>query len=168
MTDAAGAVRPVTFRPKASLRMGLSLSISLVAAALLGWVMTAPPVRAQFTPVQILTLIFFLALLVGLALGIGLSYVRADGAGLRFRNGIKTYDVPWSQIRAFRYREGDPWPFVLVRTEVEQHPLLGIQRSDRGYAEQCVAELRERLEAAYGRSPDDVPSDPAAPDDPLA
>lgn len=168
MTDSADVVRPVTFRPRASLRMGLSLSISLVAAALLGWVLTPASVRALFTPVQILTLIFFLALLVGLALGIGLSYVRADSAGLRFRNGIKTYVVPWSEIKAFRYREGDPWPFVLVRTEVEQRPLLGIQRSDRGYAEQCVADLRERLEAAYHHSPDDAPSDPAAPEDPLA
>ena len=168
MTDSAGAVRPVTFRPKASLRMGLSLSISLVAAALLGWVMTAPSVRAQFTPVQILTLLFFLALLVGLALGIGLSYVRADGAGLRFRNGIKTYEVPWSQVKAFRYRDGDPWPFVLVRSEVEQRPLLGIQRSDRAYAEQCVAELRERLEAAYHAGTDPVVPSPPPPDDPLA
>ena len=168
MTDSADVVRPVTFRPRASLRMGLSLSISLVAAALLGWVLTPPSVRALFTPVQILTLIFFLALLVGLALGIGLSYVRADAAGVRFRNGIKTYEVPWSQIKAFRYREGDPWPFVLVRTEVEQRPLLGIQRSDRAYADQCVANLRERLEAAYHQAADGVAADAASPDVPEA
>ncbi len=134
--------------------MGVSLSISLVAAALLGWVLTPAAVQAQFTLVQLVTLIFFLALMVAMALGIGLSYVRADAAGLRFRNGVKTHEVPWNEIKAFRYREGDPWPFVLVRTEVEQRPLLGIQRSDRNYAEQCVAELRERLAGAYGQAPD--------------
>lgn len=151
----ADAGRPVTFRPKASLRMGLSLSTSLVAATMLGWVMTPKSVQAQFTVVQIVTLLFFLAIVVALALGIGLSYVRADERGLRFRNGVKTYELPWAEVKAFRYREGDPWPFVLVRTEVEQRPMLGIQRSDRDYAERCVAALRERLADAYGEPSQD-------------
>ena len=141
---------PVTFRPRASLRMGASLSISLVAASLLGWVMTPPHIRDMFTPVQILTLLFFLAIMVGTALGLGLSYVRADAAGLKFRNGIKTHVVPWSEVKAFRYRDGDPWPVVVVRGDVEQRPLLGIQRSDRQFAEDNVAELRVRLAEAYG------------------
>jgi len=145
---------PVTFRPRASLRMAVSLSASLVAAAILGWVMTPATVQRQFTTVQLLTLIFFLIIMVGMAMGIGLSYVRADQTGLRIRNGIKTHEVPWGEVKAFRYRDGDPWPFVLVRTEVEQRPMLGIQRSDRTYAERSVAELRERLAAAYGETPD--------------
>ena len=57
--------------------------------------------------------------------------------------------LPWSQVKAFRYREGDPWPFVLVRSAVEQRPLIGIQRSDRQYAQHCVDELRVRLAEAY-------------------
>ena len=138
-----------TYRPKASLRMGISLSSSLVLASVLGWVMTPVYIREQFTPVQVLTLLFFLAIMVMMALGIGLSYVRANSVGITFRNGIKTYQVSWSQIKAFRYREGDPWPLVLLRSEVGQRPMLGIQRSDRDYAERCVAELRERLADAY-------------------
>ncbi|MFT3861454.1 PH domain-containing protein [Micropruina sp.] len=149
-----GTSDPIIFRPRASLRMGISLSASLVCASILGWVMTPAHVQNQFTPVQLLTLIFFLMLMVGVALGIGLSYVRADADGLRFRNGVKTYAVPWSQIKAFRYRDGDPWPFVLVRSEVEQRALIGIQRSDRDYAEECVDELRRRLGEAYETPPE--------------
>ena len=141
---------PVTYRPKASLRMGVSLSVSLVAASLLGWFMTPPITRALFTPIQVLTLVFFLLIMVALALGIGLCYVRADAAGLRLRNGIKTYEVPWREVKAIRYRDGDPWPFVLVRSEIEQRPLMGIQRSDRDYAVRCVDDLRHRLAQAYG------------------
>ncbi len=148
ITDAGQSA--VTYRPRASLRMGVSLSSSLVLASVLGWVMTPARVRDLFTPVQVGTLLFFLAIMVALALGIGLSYVRADEQGLRFRNGIKTHQVPWSEIKAIRYREGDPWPFVLVRSAVEQRPLLGIQRSDRDYAERCVDDLRQRLAKAYG------------------
>lgn len=148
MSTAAGQ-ETVTFRPRASLRMAISLSSSLVLASILGWVMTPVVIRDQFTPVQVLTLLFFLAIMIVVALGIGLSYVRADAEGLTFRNGAKTHEVPWSEVKAFRYRDGDPWPFVLVRSEVEQRPMLGIQRSDRDYAEQCVAELRVRLQRAY-------------------
>lgn len=141
---------PVTFRPRASLRMGASLSTSLVLASVLGWVMTPDYIRDQFTPVQVLTLVFFLLIMIGLALGLGLGYVRADDAGLQFRNGLRTHVVPWSEVKAFRYRPGDPWPFVVVRGPIEQRPLLGIQRSDRDLAEAHVADLRARLAEAYG------------------
>lgn len=141
---------PVTFRPASALRMGLSLSTSLVAAAILGWVMTPQHIRDLFTPIQVGTLILFLIVMVVMALVFGLSFVTADDHGLRFRNGIRTHDVPWSEIKAFRYRDGDPWAFVVVRSEVEQRPLLGIQRSDRDRAEEHVAELRRRLAEAYG------------------
>jgi PH (Pleckstrin Homology) domain-containing protein len=140
----------VTYRPRAALRMGVSLSTSLVAASALGWVMTPPHIRDLFTPVQVLTLLLFLAIMVGMALALGLSYVRADDDGLTFRNGVRTHVVPWAEIRAFRYRDGDPWPFVVVRGVVEQRPLLGIQRSDRELAEAHVADLRVRLAEAYG------------------
>ncbi|MFT3970432.1 MAG: PH domain-containing protein [Micropruina sp.] len=139
----------VTYRPRAALRMGVSLLTSLVLASLLGWTMTPQHIRDLFTPIQVLTLLLLLAIMVGMALGVGLSYVRVDGAGLTFRNVVRTHVVPWEEIRAFRYRDGDPWPFVVVRGPIEQRPLLGIQRSDRDLAGQHVAELRARLAEAY-------------------
>ncbi|MFT4294986.1 MAG: PH domain-containing protein [Micropruina sp.] len=141
---------PVSYRPVAALRMGISLSASLVLASGLGWVMTPVHIRNLFTPIQILTLLLFLAIMVGMALALGLSYVRADDQGLTLRNGVRTHVVPWSEIKAFRYRDGDPWAFVVVRGVIEQRPLMGIQRSDRDLAEAHVADLRARLAEAYG------------------
>lgn len=141
---------PVTYRPRAALRMGVSLSTSLVLASLLGWTMTPQHIRDLFTPIQVLTLLLLLAIMIGMALGVGLSYVRVDNAGLTFRNGVRTHVVLWEEIKAFRYRAGDPWPFVVVRGVIEQRPLLGIQRSDRDLAEKHVADLRVRLAEAYG------------------
>jgi Bacterial PH domain len=141
---------PVTYRPVASLRMGISLSASLLLASMLGWVMTPRHIREMFTPVQVLTLLLFLAVMIGMALGLGLSYVRADDEGLTIRNGIRIYVVPWREVKAIRYRDGDPWPFVLVRGAIEQRALLGIQRSDRRRADAHVADLRNRLAEAYG------------------
>jgi hypothetical protein len=143
-------IDPITFRPRASLRMAVSMTVSLLAASALGWVMTPAPIRAMFNAAQIATLLLFIAAMIGMMLALGLAYVRADAEGLVFRNGIRTHVVPWSEVKAFRYRPGDPWAFVLLRSELEQLPLMGIQRTDRDLAEEHVADLRHRLEQAYG------------------
>lgn len=129
--------------------MAISLSVSLVAASLLGWQLTPPQIRALFTPIQIATLVFFVLLMVAIMLAVGLSVVRADRQGLRFRNGLRRHQIPWADIKAFRFRPGDPWAFVLLRTELEQLPLMGIQRTDGARAHDLVADLRARLEQAY-------------------
>lgn len=159
---------PVTYRPRAALRMSVSLSVSLVFATILGWTMTPVYVRDLFTPVQLLTLLAFLAIMIVTALALGFSYVRADDEGLTFRNGVRTHVVPWAEVKAFRYRDGDPWPSVVVRGAIEQRPLLGIQRSDRDLAHEHVADLRARLAEAYGVDRSEVPdgdTPPAAGDE---
>ncbi|QLQ15435.1 MAG: PH domain-containing protein [Micropruina sp.] len=151
MTDRppGGAREEFVARPHASLRMAISLSVSLIAASLLGWQLTPLQIRALFTPLQIATLVFFVLLMVAIMLAVGLSIVRADERGLRFRNGVRRHEIPWADVKAFRFRPGDPWAFVLLRTELEQLPLMGIQRTDGQRAHDLVADLRARLEAAY-------------------
>ncbi|MFT3833549.1 MAG: PH domain-containing protein [Micropruina sp.] len=157
---------PITFRPRAAMRMAVSLSASLVFASVLGWTMTPVYVRNLFTPVQVLTLLAFLAIMIVTALALGFSYVRADDDGLTLRNGVRTHLVPWAEIKAFRYRDGDPWPFVVVRGAIEQRPLLGIQRSDRDLAHEHVADLRARLAQAYGVDRSEIADGtPPEPDD---
>lgn len=149
----------VTYRPRAAMRMSVSLSASLVFASILGWTMTPVYVRNLFTPVQLLTLLSFLAIMVITALSLGFSYVRVDDDGLTLRNGVRTHLVPWAEIKAFRYRDGDPWPSVVVRGAIEQRPMLGIQRSDRDLAHAHVAELRARLAEAYGVDRSEIADD---------
>ncbi len=150
MPSAAAAPDEVVVRPRASLRMAVSLSVSLLGLAGIGWVLTPLSIRVLFTGLQIATLLLFLAIMVGMAMAIGLSVVRADADGLRFRNGVRSHTVAWPDVKAIRYRDGDPWAYVVVRTEVEQLPLLGIQRSDGERAEEAVAALRAMLVRAYG------------------
>lgn len=141
----------VTFRPHASLRMATSLSVSLVAASALGWVMTPSQIQLMFTPIQLATLLLFIAVMVTFMMAVGLSYTRADAEGLTFRNGLRSHVVPWGRITAIRYRDGDPWAYILLRDgDPDRLPLMGIQRTDHAAAEAHVAELRRRLAAAYG------------------
>ncbi|MFZ1410524.1 MAG: PH domain-containing protein [Micropruina sp.] len=143
-------MEPVTFRPYASLRMASSLSVSLVAASALGWVMTPPSVQVLFSPIQLATLLLIIAIMVTFMMSVGLSYTRADSTGLTFRNGLRTHTLTWGEITAIRYREGDPWAYALLRAgDADRLPLMGIQRTDRIAADEHVAELRRRLSVAY-------------------
>ncbi len=147
---------PLVIRPRASLRTAILLSTSLVAASVMGWLMTPLRIRTLFTPLQVATLIFFVALMIAIMMAVGLSVVRVDQAGLQVRNGVRNHVLPWSEIKAFRFRPGDPWAYVLVRSEVEQLPLMGIQRTDGRRAEALVEQLREQLKDAYRGNPDAV------------
>lgn len=130
----------MVFRPRRSLLMAGVLSAVLVLASLVGWFAMPANVRELFTVPQVLTLGFFVLFMIGLMLSIGLSYLKADEAGLRFRNGLRTHELPWPEVRGFRFTEHDPWAYVLLDDDV-QRPLLGIQRTDRELAEADFARL---------------------------
>lgn len=132
---------PLVFRPRRSLLTASVLSVVLVAATIVGWVALPPEIQTQFTGPQLLTLGFFVLVMVGFMMSVGLSYVRADGAGLEFRNGLRTHRLLWAQVRGFRFTENDPWAYVLLDGDPEQRPLLGIQRTDRDRAEADAARL---------------------------
>lgn len=149
MSPTGQGVAPLIVRPVAALRTGIMMSISLVAASVLGWQMTPPVVKAQFTELQFATLVLFVLIMLAMLLMIGFSRVEARADGLAFRNGVRRHFYPWSDIKAFRYRDGDPWAYVLLRSELEQLPLMAVQRVDGTRAEEAVAALRDRLVEAY-------------------
>lgn len=133
---------PLVFRPRRSLLTASALSAVLVGAAALGWLALPAEIQVQFTGLQLLTLAFFVLVMVGFMMSLGLSVVRADAAGLTFRNGLRTHRLAWDHVRGFRFAEDDPWAYVLVDHEPGQRPLLGIQRTDRDRAEAAVDALR--------------------------
>lgn len=130
----------VRFRPRRSLLMASVLSVVLVVAAVVGWLALPANIQALFTVPQLLTLGFFVLVMVTFMMGVGLSYLRVDADGLTFRNGLRTHRLAWSQVRGLRFSEHDPWAYVLLDDEV-QRPLLGIQRTDRQLAEADFAAL---------------------------
>lgn len=117
-------------------------TIVLGGGAVFGWFALPPDVRALFTAFQVATLAFFVLVMLSIVWGLALGYVKAGPDGLLFRNGIKTRQVPWSQVDSIRYNRADHWAFVEFTDDTDR-PLLGIQRSDGPLAEEQVTRLRE-------------------------
>jgi hypothetical protein len=107
-----------------------------------------------FTVSQLLTLLGVLALFVFGMVALGSSYVRADATGLRIRNGLRAYAVPWSHVHKIILRPGDPWALLLMMPadgrpfeadfDAEKRQLMGIQAVDGRLAKAAVNELRVR------------------------
>lgn len=144
-----------SFRSRPALVTGTVLSVVLVAASLLMWIGLGPTIRAQFNLGQVITLAFFLAVLVGVMMAVGLSSITCDEAGLHVRNAVRTHHYAWSEVAGIELGEGDPWAYVLLRPNAERidgetQMALAIQRSDSS-AEDLVADLRETIAHYQGR-----------------
>lgn len=138
----------LVLRPRRALLTASILSGVLALASVLGWVAMPAETRALFTPPQLLTLAFFVLVMIGFMMTVGLSVVRANEAGLTFRNGLRTHRLEWAQVSGFRFTENDPWAYVLLDGDPDQRPLLGIQRTDHERAEAALAALRQLWERA--------------------
>lgn len=140
--------RRVVMHSMPVLRTSISLSIVLVFGALLLWYGLGAPIRRLFTATQIATLIFFIMVMVGLMLGVGLSRIVVDANGLTVRNGIRTQLFEWSRIEAVTLGGGDPWAYLQLRPTTEHpegrsHLMLGIQRAEGEIADEKVQRLND-------------------------
>lgn len=142
--DAAGRV---IARPRMVIVNCAVWTVVLVGASLLGWFALPADIRVLFTAPQVGTLLFFVAFMVAFMWTVGLSYVRADAVGLKFRNGLRSHARTWDQVEGIRYASGDPWAFVELDGDPDRLALLGIMRTDGRRAEALVHDLR-RLHAA--------------------
>ena len=127
--------------PRLLRRQAALWTVVLGGSAVFGWFMLPAQIRSLFTGLQVGTLVFFLLLMLGIVLVLARGYVRADAAGLRFRNGLRTHEVAWSSVESIRYTPADHWAFVEL-TDGTDRPLLGIQRSDGPRADADVEALR--------------------------
>lgn len=132
--------------------VGSCFSAALVLVAIGGWFALPEELRVQFTGSELITMLLFLIAIVGVIMSVALSTVRADAGGLTIRNALRTRRIEWSQVRRLVYRDGDPWPTLLINDpdDPDRIMLLAIQRSDHDRADRAVAELR-RLHAQAGR-----------------
>ena len=143
----------VMFRPRRLRVLAVVMSVVLVAAVVIGWFALPLTLRVTFTLSQRLTLLALLAFLELVAISIAASFVRADAEGLRFRNGLRSYAVPWPRVHKFVLRPGDPWAIVLllpddgrafeVDLDAEKRQLMGIQANDGERARLAVEQLRQ-------------------------
>jgi hypothetical protein len=129
-------------------------TVVLCVMAAIGWLLLPREIRVLFTVPQLLTLLGILALLILGMVALGSSYVRADAAGLRYRNGLRVHAVPWARVHKIILRPGDPWALLLmtpadgrpfeVELDADIRQLMGIQRVDGKLAIAAVNELRLR------------------------
>jgi len=77
--------------------------------------------------------------------------VEADARGIRVRNVLGSYDLPWEVVRTVRFDRGSAWASLELHDD-DLVPMLAVQAVDRERAVAGVRALRA-LHAAHQRQP---------------
>jgi len=88
----------------------------------------------------------------GVLIGLGiLAFTRprvsADGTGVRIRNVVGGYDLPWAAVRAVRFDRNSPWATLELHDD-ETVSVHALQAADKEYAVEGVRALRALHSAA--------------------
>jgi hypothetical protein len=73
--------------------------------------------------------------------------VEADARGIRIRNVIGGYDLPWDVVRSIEFRRGSPWASLELRDD-DVIAVMAVQAADKERAVAAVRALRALLAAA--------------------
>jgi hypothetical protein len=89
----------------------------------------------------------------GVLVGLGIMAfarprVRADAHGVRVRNVVGGYELPWEVVRAVRFSRHSPWASLELADD-DEVTMMAIQAADKEYALDAVRGLR-RLLAEHG------------------
>jgi hypothetical protein len=77
--------------------------------------------------------------------------VRADAGGVRIRNVVGGYELPWAVVRAVRFDRNSAWAMLELHDD-DTVPVHALQAADRDYAVDGVRALRA-LHAAATATP---------------
>lgn len=132
-----------------ALLTALLLSTVLLVCGLAGWWAVGPDIRAQVTGAQVATLLFFLLLMIGIAMSLGYSRLWADEDGVTVRNGPVLRRYQLDQIAGLRLRSGDAWAYLLIKRDGQavKRPVLAIQQLEGAGARRKMRDLRAWLKA---------------------
>jgi Bacterial PH domain len=75
---------------------------------------------------------------------------EADERGIRIRNLVGGYDLPWDVVAAVRFDRGSPWASLELRDD-EVVQVMAVQVMDKEYAVEAVRALRRLHAAAQAR-----------------
>jgi PH (Pleckstrin Homology) domain-containing protein len=136
---------PRTFRP-----LGVRVAIGVLGALLLlvvvvMWLAFPPEIRAQFTPLELGTVIALGLLFYACGFALARSRVVAREDGLTVVNGYRTRRFHWNEVLAVTLRNGSPWA-VLDLSDGTTVAAMGIQGSDGPRAARQVREIRALVE----------------------
>ena len=75
--------------------------------------------------------------------------VSADARGIRVRNLVGGYDLPWEVVRSIRFDRGAPWASLELRDD-DIVAVMAVQATDKQYAVTAVRALRALLAEHQG------------------
>jgi len=70
--------------------------------------------------------------------------IEADARGIRVRNLIGGYDLPWEVVRSVQFGRGAPWATLELQDD-DLVSLMAVQAADKAYAVATVRALRALL-----------------------
>ncbi len=73
--------------------------------------------------------------------------VEADREGIRVRNLVGSYDLPWAIVREIRFDRGNPWASLELADD-DVVAVMAVQATDRQYAVDTIRALRALHQAA--------------------
>jgi len=136
---------PHTFRP-----LGVRVAIIVLGALLVlivgvMWLAFPPVIRAQFTPLELGTVVAIGVAFYACGYALARSRVVAREDELVVVNGYRTRRFEWNEVLAVTLRPGSPWA-VLDLSDGTTVAAMGIQGSDGPRAARQVREVRTLVE----------------------
>lgn len=145
---------PMRFRPFGA-RMATALAAAvLVAASAFLWLMLSSDVRAQFTLPQRLTLLAFLAAVLGGLYAIYRTNALADDSGLTVVNGFRRRRFAWPEVVRVTLTPNRPWA-LLDLAHGDTVSVMAIQVSDGARARRAADALARILAQQSATERDD-------------
>ncbi len=141
----SAAPETLTLRSLPVLITGSILSVILVGGSAGLWMAMGPLAQSEWTWPQILTIVFFLVVIVAVIMGIGLSKVSVGPDGVTIRNAVMVNHYAWDQVDDFVMAPGDSWVHLQLVDDEEDgaaHMVLAVQRAEGDRAEEHLAQLR--------------------------
>ena len=136
---------PHTFRPYGVRIAIYGLGGLLTLTVVVMWFAFPASIRAQFTFLQVVTVIGLGLMFYAAGYGLARSRLVAREDGLTVVNGYKARRFEWNEVLAISLRPGSPWA-VLDLSDGTSVPAMGIQGSDGQRAARQVAQVRALVE----------------------
>lgn len=141
-------VEPLVIRPRKA-RVACWIAAVVVALAFIALAFTltgATDGGGQFEPADQGAMAGLGLLAAGAILLFTRPMVRADEKGVRVRNVIGSYDLPWQVVRAVRFERGASWASLELQDD-DEVSVMAIQAVDKEDAVTAVRSLRAMLAA---------------------
>src|SRR5262245_27621975 len=84
--------------------------------------------------------------------------VWADARGIRIRNVLGGYDLPWEVVRSIRFTKGSPWASLELQDD-DVVSVMAVQAADKEYAVVTLRGLRALLATHQAQAVAETPAD---------